>query len=150
MRFPSGEEWTDWRPLNSETLAAVPGQPGAYVLSLPAGLPLGRLLHADPHRLLDIGESSNLRRRLDSLRRCATEAGTPGHMAGWRLGTMGLLARLECSAEELRVSWRAARTKEEAYAHEGFILRAYFDLFGELPPLNYKFNWSAFTEVESE
>lgn len=148
--FPDGENWTDWCMLSSSTLDAVPSQPGAYVLGLPEGLPLGRLLHADPHRLLDIGEASNLRRRLESLRRCARVPGTPGHMAGWRLGTMGLLARLECSVEELRVSWCVAPTKEDAYAREGFLLHTYFDLFGELPPLNYKFNWSAFTDVEVE
>lgn len=148
--FPSGEKWTSWEPLNDRTLQSLPDGPGAYVLGLPEGLPLGRLLASDPHRLLDVGEAQNLRKRIESLRRCAKKPGQSGHMAGWRLGGMGLLARLNCEAEALRLSWCPARSKHEAYAHEGSLLNMYFDLFGELPPLNYKFNWSAWMDESSE
>jgi len=146
--FRSGSAWTDWHAFSPSTLALVSATPGAYVLGLPAGVPLGRLLRADPHRLLDVGEASNLNKRLNTLWRCATTQGTPGHMAGWRLGSMQLLARLGCRADELRVSWCMAGTKSEAYSHEGALLRTYFDLFGELPPLNYKFNWSGLADED--
>jgi hypothetical protein len=35
-------------------------------------------------------------------------------------------------------------TKPEAYEWEGWLLKTYFELLGELPPLNYTFNWSAY------
>lgn len=149
-RFPSGADWNNWHPLSLATIDTAPTTPGAYVLGLPPGPPLGRLLALDPHRLLDIGESGNLRNRLANLRACASTAGRPGHMAGWRLGSMGLLDRLAATVDDLRVSWCATRTKEEAYAAEGRMLRLYFDIFGELAPLNYKFNWSGLIEGPSE
>lgn len=60
---------------------------------------------------------------------------------------MGLLARLGLRADELRLSVCYAPSKEEAYRVEGTILRIYYGLFGELPPLNYKFNWSTWEET---
>jgi hypothetical protein len=63
-------------------------------------------------------------------------------MARWRLGSMGLL-RLGLRPDQLRLSICYAGSKDEAYRIEGTILRIYYDLFGELLPLNYKFNWSA-------
>jgi len=69
-------------------------------------------------------------------------------MAGWRLGTLRLLKRLGVAAEDLLVDWHEVADKDEAYEWEGWLLRTYFQIFGELPPLNYKFNWSAFSEDE--
>jgi hypothetical protein len=62
-------------------------------------------------------------------------------MAGWRLGSFGLLERLGGKVDNLQFSYRKATSKEDAYRIEGQMLRVYFDIFGELPPLNYKFNW---------
>ena len=47
--------------------------------------------------------------------------------------------------DDLQVKWRATTTKPLAYALEAKELRKYFAAHLELPPLNYKFNWS---EVE--
>lgn len=149
-RILSGAHWTDWLPLSPATIAIAPTTPGAYVLGLPPGPPMGRLLAEDPHRLLDIGESGNLKQRLASLRACASTPGRPGHMAGWRLGSLGLLEKLGATVDGLQVSWRSTETKEGAYAAEGLMLRLYFDIFGELAPLNYKFNWSGLVEIPSE
>lgn len=152
--FPGGRGWTHWAPITEATLRTVPVQAGAYVLGLPPSrLPkggLGRLLAADPHGLLDVGESSQLQKRLRLLRACASAEGTRGHMAGWRLGSGGLLAKLEVSVEELRVSWSIAADRSESYRLEGDVLRRYYDLFGELPPLNYKFNWSVSSKTRPE
>ncbi|MFI5302569.1 MAG: hypothetical protein ACHREM_31145 [Polyangiales bacterium] len=57
-------------------------------------------------------------------------------MAGWRLGTGGLLDRLGLKPSDLRFSWCGAASKDEAYRIEGTLLRGYYELFGELPPLN--------------
>ncbi len=142
-----GAPWTHWRPLSVEVIRTeVPAGPGAYVLGLPDERPLGRLLGQDPHGILDIGESAGLRQRLGDLLRCAGQAGERGHMAGWRLGSAGLLARLGIPVAKLRVSWCSAETKDDAYFIEGSLLRDYYELFGELPPLNYKFNWAAWEE----
>lgn len=146
--FKGGHEWCDWMPFSTSTFDAIRAQPGAYVLGLPDHRgPLGRLLGQDPHGLLDVGEAESLRDRLAALRRCATTRGQCGHMAGWRLGSMGLLARLDLRPEDLRLSVCYAGSKVEAYAIEGAILRDYYDLFGELPPLNYKFNWSTWEDT---
>lgn len=148
--FPGGDKWTHWAPLSEDTLRTVPSQAGAYVVGLPPSRlekeGLGRLLATDPHGLLDVGESSQLQKRLRLLRACASTDGTRGHMAGWRLGSGGLLAKLAVPVEELRVSWCTADDRSESYRLEGDVLRRYYDLFGELPPLNYKFNWSVFED----
>ncbi|MEO7034455.1 MAG: hypothetical protein ABI548_11180 [Polyangiaceae bacterium] len=144
-RFPGGDAWSDWHALEPATIEALAVKPGAYVVGLPESFgSLRRLLAADEHGLLDVGESGELRTRLRHLFRCATVKGQRGHMAGWRLGTGGLVDKLGITAQELRISWCYAEdgSDEEAYRLEGTILQSYFDLFGELPPLNYKFNWS--------
>jgi hypothetical protein len=108
---------------------------------------IGRLLEDDLNGVLDIGESGQLRKRLQDLHRCASKPGEVGHMAGWRLGSFGLLTRLKVSVADLRVSWRPTGSKEEAYRVEGQMLRSYYDIFGELPPLNYKFNWTTWEDT---
>ncbi|GMV18158.1 MAG: hypothetical protein AMXMBFR56_63820 [Polyangiaceae bacterium] len=145
--FPGGDAWSPWKVLSPAL--KIRDRPGAYVIGLPASrAPLGRLRGADPHGILDIGESAKLARRISDLRRCAEKPGERGHMAGWRLGSGGLLKHLGITSADLRVSYCYAEpaSKDEAYRLEGTILRGYFDLFGELPPLNYKFNWSAWVD----
>jgi hypothetical protein len=48
------------------------------------------------------------------------------------------------SVELLQVSWCDAKDKKEAYRCQLQIFKMYLQLFGELPPLNYKFNWASF------
>lgn len=149
--FPNRGRFTDWR-LFVEVVGKAPKDPGVYFLAVPSvqepmrPRKLCRFLNEDPHGLLDIGEAANLQRRLQVLYKCATNRGAPGHMAGWRLGSMGLIDRLGCKADQLLVSWFKLESKDEAYHWEGRMLNVYFSIFGELPPLNYKFNWSEFSK----
>jgi len=152
--FNSRGRFRGWRRLTPQTLEQVPPGPGVYLLAwpqpqtAPTPRPLGRLLAEDPHGILDIGEAIHLQTRLTRLRDCCAQQGVEGHMAGWRLGTLRLLKRLGVAAEDLLVDWHEVADKDEAYEWEGWLLRTYFQIFGELPPLNYKFNWSAFSEDE--
>jgi len=139
--FAGGEQWTDWLPLSETEFARVPEGEGAYVVGIKDRAKIGRLLEDDPHSVIDIGESMQLRERLRDCVRCAGCKGQRGHMAGWRLGSFGLLERLGGKVDNLQFSYRKATSKEDAYRIEGQMLRVYFDIFGELPPLNYKFNW---------
>jgi len=149
--FEGSETWTNWRSLSEVSVAAAPAAAGAYVLGIPATrgsnrARIGRLLADDLNGVLDIGESGHLRKRLQDLHRCISTPGQVGHMAGWRLGSFGLLEKLRVSVSDLRVSWRSTQSKEDAYRVEGEMLRWYFDIFGELPPLNYKFNWTTWVD----
>lgn len=166
LNLDSWKTWTwhqrgrfnDWRHLTAQAITSIPDAPGVYLLAAPQGAvdargfpvprTIGRLLAEDPHGLLDVGEAASLKGRIAVLRECAVRPGAVGHMAGWRLGSLGLLRRLGCPAENLLISWYSVPTKTEAYEWEGWLLKNYFDLFGELPPLNYKFNWSAYAGVE--
>lgn len=127
-------------------------KPGVYLLAIPLKRtsnepkPLGRFLATDPHGLVDIGEAENLWKRLCSLFDCTSNMGKTGHMAGWRLGSLGLLRKIGCKTEDLLVSWYHIKSKNKSYEREGTILKTYFELFGELPPLNYKYNWSAYLD----
>lgn len=150
-RFAGGGAWNDWMALNATTLRAVQQRAGAYVLGLPrrqGGHVVRRLLAQDRHGILDIGESGDLKHRLSALLRCMTTHGERGHMAGWRLGTGGLIQKLGVQPEEFLVSWCYAATRIEAYNTESMLMRAYFELFGELPPLNYKFNWATWVDED--
>ncbi|MCA9579448.1 MAG: hypothetical protein KC668_28660 [Myxococcales bacterium] len=146
--FKRGAEWTEWHALSPEVVEAnVPTGPGVYVLGLgQRKRGVARLLGVDVHSVLDVGESGALRRRLLTLHRCVSTPGQTGHMAGWRLGTQGLLERMGVTVGQLRVSWCPVEDKRTAYGTEGQILQGYYHLFGELPPLNYKFNWATLEE----
>ncbi len=78
--------WTDWMHFYTLDLKTVPNQAGAYVLSTTR--PINRAIKTDPMGILDIGEtgkgSETLRKRVTNLRRCMTQRGSRGHMAGWR------------------------------------------------------------------
>ncbi len=139
--FHGAGQWMEWLPLTDAELKDVPEGAGAYIIGLKRDH-IGRLLADDPHAVVDIGESVRLQGRLRDFRRCAGSAGQQGHMAGWRLGSFGLLGRLGVTVADLRFSYRPAQNKDDAYRIEGEMLRMYFDIFGELPPLNYKFNWA--------
>lgn len=138
--------WTRWSNLTADLVAAELPDAGCYVLACPSWRPVERLLDTDPHGLLDIGESGNLGRRLRELFRCITKPEATGHMAGWRIGTLGLLSELKVDVSELRLSWCILPSKGAAELEEGRIMKIYFDRFGELPPVNYKANWKHLAE----
>jgi hypothetical protein len=132
--------WTGWYPLGELDWSLVPNGPGAYVIA--ASQPINRAVNTDPEGYLDIGESGSLANRLWSFQRCITQRGTTGHMAGWRFAFFRFERQFPHA--ELRVRWRATGDKQEAYAAEGQVLLGYLRRHGELPPLNYKFNWQMF------
>jgi len=98
---------------------------------------------------MDIGETgkggATLRKRIERLRWCATERGVTGHMAGWRYAFFRLERHFP--VDSLRIRWIGTSTKQEAYAFEGRVMLTYLLRHCELPPLNYKFNWSAFATL---
>ncbi|MNP23125.1 hypothetical protein D3C76_1158230 [compost metagenome] len=61
-------------------------------------------------------------------------------MAGWRFFNSALSKPFPI--ETLWVSWCELPSKEDAYRKEGEMLALYLSQHYELPPLNYKFNWS--------
>jgi hypothetical protein len=132
--------WTEWVAFDTLDWAAVPQAPGAYIIA--ASQPIHRAVGTDSNGYLDVGESENLCKRLRSFHHCITIRGRTGHMAGWRFAFFHFERQFPHAA--LRVKWREARTKEEAYAAEGEVLLEYVRRHCELPPLNYKFNWQVF------
>lgn len=143
-QFSDGNTWGPWQSITDSKISEMPIKPGAYVIGLPKDLGLNRLLEKDPYGVLDIGDADNLQLRIYNFKKCASHLGTGGHMTGWRLGTMGILKRLNVSVDQLQVSWCDAKDKKEAYRYQLQIFKTYLQLFGELPPLNYKFNWASF------
>jgi len=61
-------------------------------------------------------------------------------MAGWRFTFFHFERYFR--HKTIRVRWTNATNKETAYFKEGKLLYAYLGRHCELPPLNYKFNWS--------
>lgn len=151
-REASTEGWSAWLPLTREALAEVPESDGGYQLRATdeRGLPqtIRRCYGDDAEGLLGIGESGDLRRRLRSLLACMSEERKSGHSAGWRyayleMGRVFPLARVQ-------VRYQQTRSRREAYELEGQLLSAYVSRHYELPPLNYKFNWSAAGNADAE
>lgn len=135
---PLWRPWTNARPLD-EVLGEAPTGGGAYVVSLHYRgrlAVLARLLEKDRFGTLDIGQSGSLRKRLKILHTCATLRGETGHSAGWRYAYLGLDKAL---GGRLFISWCASLKWK---ALEARVMTAYVAAFGELPPLNYSFNWS--------
>lgn len=123
--------------------SAAPVGPGAYIVA--TNRPITRAIGTDPEGYLDVGESDCLSSRLRSFQKCALSRGTTGHMAAWRYAFFRF--ERQFPFESLRVRWRGAATKQEAYKVEGQVLLAYLQRHCELPPLNYKFNWQVFEEL---
>jgi len=132
--------FTRWKNLQKLDLNLVPRGPGAYQMA--TNRPLARAVGVDPLGIIDIGESTNLRKRLKDFMRCAAQRGQEGHMAGWRYSFFRLERYLPLAS--LRVRWKATQTKAAAYRAECKMLSQYLHRHCELPPLNYKFNWDTF------
>jgi hypothetical protein len=137
IRFERG--WSKWFTFAS--INEAPNEPGAYVIATSNSGLLHRIGGPDSHGLLSIGESDNLRKRLQLFKLCAIGERRRGHNAGWRYRDLGMNAIFP--VESLRFRWHPTNTKEEAYAIEGKMLALYAKKHLELPPLNYKYNWSA-------
>jgi hypothetical protein len=101
---------------------------------------ISRAKGIDRMGILHIGESDNLRSRIRAFWNCASRSNTEGHMAGWRYRMYRMNQHFPL--HNLRVKWCATRAKKLAYAFEGEQLKKYLANHLELPPLNYKFNWS--------
>jgi hypothetical protein len=67
-------------------------------------------------------------------------------MAGWRYRFLGL--HQQFPAPSLRVRWIRTTSKPAAYRAEARVLVDYVRIHHELPPLNYKFNWALFEEMD--
>lgn len=129
-----------WSPLTDDEIAEIPDGPGVYEIRC-HGKEVCRALDADPNGILDIGESKHLRRRLEDFLRCASHKGVAGHMAGWRYSYLNFKRYFPLA--DLQFRWAALESKENAVEAESKRMLSYLDKFGELPPLNYKFNWEA-------
>jgi hypothetical protein len=141
------EGWSDWYRLTEVDLRSIPTDvAGTYIIA--CNERLSRCHGVDEQGVLDIGESGNLRGRIQAFKRCATGESKKGHMAGWRYFSLGYHDIYPF--ESLWVCYRVFNSKKSAYREEGRMLRAYVEQYYELPPLNYKFNWSEETESKKE
>jgi len=139
----SSTELSPWIPLTYDETGRLPEKPGAYQIRC-RGHQIPRMLAVDEEGILDIGESANLRGRLGVFLYAAEGKKGP-HAAGWRYNFLGL-ARRGFPLGDLEFRWAGAESKAAAYSLEGDLMKGYLDRFGELPPLNYKFNWSQYEE----
>jgi hypothetical protein len=140
MTSASWNGWSDWTPITIIADTEVPIGPGAYIIAARKAVP--RAIGIDAEGILTIGESERLRGRLLDFIRCASTKGETGHMAGWRYAFFGFDRYYPL--RDLYVRWIATSSKETAYEEEGRLLLQYLRRHSELPPLNYKFNWSQF------
>lgn len=138
--------WDPWQPLTDSTVGALPSRPGAYVVRVlsedgTTPQPMRRCCGDDPLGILDIGESKDVRKRLTNLLTCMHDENRSGHMAGWRYAFLGMHKLFPTRRLEVRV--KGAPSKKAAHGLEGDMLAVYVRRHFELPPLNYKMNWSA-------
>lgn len=144
MQRANWDGWTDWLPL-VHSIPQAPATPGAYMIA--ARRALNRAVGRDVEGILGIGESDNLNRRLRDFLGCARGTKAAGHMAGYRYNLFGYSRVFPL--ESLWICWCGVGNKDEAYALEGKMLSEYLAQHYELPPLNYKFNWSEHAAEES-
>ena len=132
-------DWTKWEPLGLNSglqLVSVPSKPGSYIIA--ADQELTRCVGTDPHGILTIGESENLRTRIQKFCSCAIDLDSGGHSAGMRYAFLGLDQFFPFKS--LRFRWRVTASKLLAEELEGEMLTRYRKHHKELPPLNYSSN----------
>lgn len=137
--------WSPWVGLEDKSVSEAPRGPGTYVLRCLAAdgvtpQAIQRCSGIDHAGWLDVGESEVLRSRLSKLRSSLLNPDRSGHMAGWRFRQLEM--ERVFPLERLQLRWRTAASKPAAYRIEGALLQRYVAHHLELPPLNYKFNWS--------
>ena len=137
MQLKNWGEWTEWELLLNVDMKKIPNTPGAYMIA--AKHSINRAFGEDQEGILDVGESKNLRGRLNAFIGCAQGSRVSGHMAGWRYREFGFNSRFPLKS--LYLSWHKADSKSAAYRLEESILKEYLKQHSELPPLNYKYNW---------
>jgi hypothetical protein len=132
---------SNWYNLEKEEIRKIPPKPGVYKISRfdkdDNPIEITRFFGIDKEGIIDIGESHNLRERLMNFKR-NIENGKGGHMAGWRY----YFLKLHNKVPILKFNYEVCNTKEEAYKKEHAMMKKYLDEHKELPPLNYKYNWS--------
>ena len=131
-------KWSPWTSFSKLEKTPIPGKPGVYMVATKK--PFHRVIGTDPSGILHMGESASLKERIWSFWRCASQRGRAGHMAGWRFAEYRMDNQFPLNTLYFR--WWVAKSKQEAYKLEGEELANYFKKHCELPPLNYKFNWS--------
>ena len=136
MKVKFGEDWSDWTKLDN--LRDIPKEPGAYIIATEKKI--NRIIGKDNDGILSIGETDNLFKRIQMFLSCAEGKRHRGHNAGWRYYKLDL--KKEFPIISLYICWKSVSSKKEAHHLEGEELKKYANKHYELPPLNYKYNWS--------
>lgn len=144
-----GDHWSGWfdlahiagKKVNLDLVKENLEKPGGYIIRI-EGRKIHRFGGIDVLGIIDIGQSNHLWNRINQFHRCLgmQDRDKCGHMAGWRFRWLEL--SIDFSVEKLRVAWRNTKDNERPDDVEAKAMRCYINLFKELPPLNYKFNWS--------
>lgn len=146
------KSWSDWSPLDDTKIEDVPAKPGAYefraVDEKNRTRTIRRCFGEDRNGVLGIGESNNLRTRLAALLRCMQDPEQAGHMAGWRYAYLKMEQIYPLGRIQFR--FRTTCDKDAAYELEGTLLHEYVARHFEMPPLNYKFNWSVWDKANAQ
>ncbi len=138
--------WESWQSLLLLDLTDVPYSHGAYAIS--TNRRINRAVGSDPEGILHIGETNDLKYRIKTFRDCVRSAKYKSHMAGWRFKFFQFEKKFP--VKSLRVRWVRVTTKKAASKAEAQALTDYLKAHCELPPLNYKFNWALWKELERE
>lgn len=125
--------YSRWKPLRQKTFEKIPTEPGMYLIRCQCHQ-TNRLLGLDKEGVLDIGESSNIRKRIKQFLACASGKRKKGHSAGCRFANRRLSRYFPL--DQLEIKWKDTGSKDAAKKLEGELLRNYEKIFGELPPLN--------------
>lgn len=138
MEYNDWDGWSDWVQLSVLKMEDIPYSAGVYIIAAEGALQ--RVFGIDENGILDIGESNNLNHRIGSFIGCVKGERQRGHIAGWRYFHFDFNRIFPF--ESLSICWVKCRDKDSAYALEGKLIQEYMRQHYELPPLNYKYNWS--------
>jgi len=118
------------------TKGIIPKQPGVYLVRWGSrNKPISRLLKDDEKRIMYIGRSKNIKRRIGSnFIRPYYNKTTSNHSGIITLYYTGLMEKIDL--EELEVYWIDYDTEQMAKTQEFYSLKLYTDIHGELPPVN--------------
>jgi hypothetical protein len=139
--------WSKWQDISSAKNLALQlaKVPGVYRIRLSNSsgrpIPIGRLLRIDKNGLLAIGESANLARRIKEFYQAYTAEKFGHHSVGDRLFLvlMCQYSRFKTNHQNnsgLQLQVMKLSSKADAQAEEEKLLKIYFKVHGELPPLN--------------
>ncbi|MDA0902678.1 MAG: hypothetical protein O3B09_04650 [Proteobacteria bacterium] len=160
----SNKNWNKMDEVSKEKLTTIKETSGVYVITHSGRNTSYEDEDEDKDRILYIGQSGNLRRRISSFIKSSniepsnsTDEKTliRGHIAGWKY-TLGCFKKkfplkhlywtetdskyctketdIKCCTKETGIK---CCSKETEYK----MLKEYFLKYGNLPPLNHKFNW---------